>query len=76
MLQVRASFPKLTTMVRRPGDKTPEPPGGRAAERLRMFEDARRPDVPKGSLKKSRKGDKKRPKSMEGDNEEQKRQED
>jgi hypothetical protein len=28
-------------MVRRPGDKTPEPPGGRAAERLRMFEEAR-----------------------------------
>lgn len=30
-------------MTRRPGDKTPEPPGGRAAERLRMFEEARRP---------------------------------
>jgi len=29
-------------MVRCPGDKTTEPPGGRAAERLRMFEDARR----------------------------------
>jgi hypothetical protein len=29
-------------MARCPGDKTPEPPGGRAAERLRMFEDARR----------------------------------
>ena len=28
-------------MTRRPGDTTPEPPGGRAAERLRMFEDAR-----------------------------------
>jgi hypothetical protein len=28
-------------MVKRPGDKTQEPPGGRAAERLRMFEDAR-----------------------------------
>ena len=33
---------KEITMVRCPGDKTPEPPGGRAAERLRMFEDARR----------------------------------
>jgi len=29
--------------MKRPGDKTPEPPGGRAAERRRMFEDARRP---------------------------------
>ena len=33
-------------MIRRPGDKTPEPPGGRAAERLRMFEEARRPPRP------------------------------
>jgi hypothetical protein len=30
-----------TPKMRRPGDKTPEPPGGRAAERLRMFERAR-----------------------------------
>ena len=30
-------------MVRRRGDKSPEPLGGRAAERLRMFEEARRP---------------------------------
>jgi len=30
-------------MIRRPGDKTPPPPGGRAAERLRMFEEARQP---------------------------------
>jgi len=30
-------------MVKRPGDTTPETPGGRAAERLRMFEEARRP---------------------------------
>ena len=28
--------------MRRPGDKTPEPAGGRAAERLRMYLDARR----------------------------------
>ena len=34
-------------MTRRPGDKTPEPPGGRAAQRLRMFEEARgRPPAP------------------------------
>jgi hypothetical protein len=29
--------------MRRPRDVRPEPPGGRAAERLRMFENARRP---------------------------------
>jgi len=33
-------------MVKRPGDTTPETPGGRAAERLRMFEEARRPPAP------------------------------
>ena len=32
-------------MVKRRDDKTPEPPGGRASERLRMFEQARRPTV-------------------------------
>ena len=31
--------------MRRPGDRTPEPPGGRAAARLRQFEDSRRPPV-------------------------------
>lgn len=40
-------------MTKRPGDKTPEPPGGRAAERLRMFEDARRP---KGASRGPKKG--------------------
>ena len=39
-------------MTRRPGDKTPEPPGGRAAERLRMFEEARRPKKVSRDLKK------------------------
>jgi hypothetical protein len=39
-------------MTKRPGDKTPEPPGGRAAERLRMFEDARRPREVSGRPKK------------------------
>lgn len=29
--------------MKRPGDKTPERPGGRAASRLRQFEEARRP---------------------------------
>jgi hypothetical protein len=41
-------------MTRRPGDKTPEPPGGRAAERLRMFEDARRPKEVSGGKKKGK----------------------
>jgi len=41
-------------MTKRPGDKTPEPAGGRAAERLQMFEDARQPsDV--SPVKKKRK---------------------
>ena len=31
-------------MTRKPGDNTPEPPGGRAAERLREFIDQRFPD--------------------------------
>lgn len=49
-------------MVRRPGDKTPEPPGGRAAERLRMFELARgatdvASDQRKGKPRKSSKAD-------------------
>jgi hypothetical protein len=41
-------------MTRRPGDKTPEPPGGRAAERLRMFEEARRPKKTSQSRKKKK----------------------
>jgi hypothetical protein len=32
-------------MTKRPGDPTPDPPGGRAMERLHMFEYARRPTV-------------------------------
>jgi hypothetical protein len=42
-------------MVKRRGDTTPEPPGGRAAERLRMFEDARRPKLSPAKRKKPRK---------------------
>jgi hypothetical protein len=38
-------------MVKRRGDKTPEPPGGRAAERLRMFEESQR-FVPEEQAKK------------------------
>ena len=41
-------------MTRRPGDKTPEPPGGRAAERLRMFEEARLPKKVSRVLKKTK----------------------
>jgi hypothetical protein len=42
-------------MTKRPGDKTPDPPGGRAAERLRMFEEARRPKKDsRATLKKKR----------------------
>jgi hypothetical protein len=43
------------SVVRRPNDPTPEPPGGRAAERLRMFEQARRPkeELPDKKIKKS-----------------------
>ena len=40
-------------MVRRPGDPDPDPPGGRAAERLREFLEGRFPDgevpIPEGA---------------------------
>jgi len=46
-------------VVKRRGDIAPEPPAGRAAERLRMFLDARRPKPgrkkPKGSAAAARK---------------------
>lgn len=38
-------------MTKRPGDTTPDPPGGRAMERLQMFEYARRPTVELPGLK-------------------------
>ncbi|HEV8722922.1 MAG TPA: hypothetical protein VGW77_20090 [Candidatus Binatia bacterium] len=41
-------------MTRRRGDKTPEPAGGRALERLRMFEEARRPKEVVPGKKKSK----------------------
>jgi hypothetical protein len=54
--------------MKRPGDATPDPPGGRAAERLRMFEDARRPpdepcdpDPKAATRKKTTPGKKKKP---------------
>jgi hypothetical protein len=39
-------------MVKRRGDKTPDPPGGRAAERLRMFLESKR-YVPEKDVKKA-----------------------
>jgi hypothetical protein len=48
-------------MVKRKGDKQPEPPGGRAAERLRMFEQARRTDAPQKPKSKQSIAEKERP---------------
>ena len=45
--KVPAGVNPEAAMVKRRGDKTPEPPGGRAADRLRMFEQARQPDLKK-----------------------------
>jgi hypothetical protein len=61
-------------MTKRPDDKTPEPPGGRAAKRLEMFEEARRPNLPKGTSDKTSK--KTRPAKTEGEHEEPKRRKD
>jgi hypothetical protein len=64
-------------MIRRPGDKTAEPPGGRAAERLRMFEQARRGNVSQEHVKKKKVIKRKpRSKKVEGDDEEQTRRKD
>jgi len=41
-------------MVRRAGDKTSEPPGGRAAERLRMFQEARHAKTTTSAKKKKK----------------------
>ena len=40
-------------MTRHPEDQEPEPPGGRAAERLRMFLESRQPAEAAASPKKS-----------------------
>ena len=63
-------------MIRRPGDKTREPPGGRAAERLRMFEEARWPRPPQGSPRKKPTKRKTRLKTAEGAHEKQTRRKD
>ncbi len=63
-------------MIRRPGDKTPEPPGGRAAERLRMFEEARRPQLPKSAPPKKPTKPKTRSKTAGGVSEKQTRRKD
>jgi hypothetical protein len=41
-------------LIKNPGEKRPEPPGGRAAERLRMFNEARGLDSVQDALKKKR----------------------
>lgn len=42
-------------VTRNPNDKSKDPPGGRALERLRQFQDARRPvdETPGGSKQKT-----------------------
>ncbi len=51
-------------MTRRPNDPTKEPPGGRALERLRQFEDARKPSgTPEESSRKTPRGRKETPKA-------------
>jgi len=47
-------------MTKRKGDPIPEPPGGRAAKRLRMFLDARNPKPDAKNPNKARKAPKKR----------------
>lgn len=63
-------------MVRRPGDKRPEPPGGRAAERLRMFEQARTPRVSTDAKGKRSTKRKPLPKKAGGSDEKQTRRKD
>jgi len=63
-------------MIRRPGDKTPETPGGHAAERLRMFEQARRPDISRDPLKMKQTKRKPRSRKVERSHEKQTRPED
>ena len=41
-------------MVKNADDKTAEPPGGRAAERLRMFQEARRAKTAASAKKKKK----------------------
>ena len=48
-------------MTKRRGDKTPEPPGGRAAERLRMFVEARQPKTGLAAKQKKRRQGPKKP---------------
>jgi hypothetical protein len=68
---VYSFFAKRTQReMKRPGDKTPEPAGGRAAARLRMFEEARGAKHAKGGGK----GSKQRKAAVR--NEEQKRRKD
>lgn len=63
-------------MVRRRGDKTPEPPSGRAAERLRMFEQARQPDRKETFTSKAQPMENKPAKKPEGKHENKARRKD
>lgn len=63
-------------MVKRRGDKTPEPQGGRAAERLRMFEQARQADPKKAFTNKAQPKEKTRGKNPEGEDEDKARSKD
>jgi hypothetical protein len=63
-------------MVKRRGDKTPEPPSGRAAERLRMFEQARQPDRKETFTSKAPPMEKKPAKKPEGKDENETRRKD
>jgi hypothetical protein len=63
-------------MVRRRGDKTSEPPSGRAAERLRMFEQARQPDLKEDFTSKAPRTEKTRKKKPEGQGENKARRKD
>jgi hypothetical protein len=64
------------TMIKHRDDKTPELPGGRAAERLKMFEQARRPEVSEDPKSKTPPIRKRRPKKGRVSNEEQTRRKD
>jgi hypothetical protein len=48
-------------IMKKPGDNRPDPPGGRAAERLREFEEARLPPKERELRKGAETGKRKRP---------------
>ena len=74
--KVPAGVNPEAAMVKRRGDKTPEPPGGRAAERLRMFEQARQPDLKKDFTSNAKPMEKTRGKKSERQDENKTRRKD